>query len=145
MATGVEMHDLYYRSLVRRTFPAARYWGSGLASLQKADGIIWATLTLEARRDSGYTGNDDADLINIVSSIEDCDVTMMFVEQKNGAVKVSWRASRPQVDVSQIAQQFGGGGHKAAAGAEVNGPLAEVQERILETTRRVLSHQIGKM
>ncbi|MBM3152415.1 MAG: hypothetical protein FJZ96_09490 [Chloroflexi bacterium] len=143
LETGAEMHDLYYRSMIRRTFPAARYWGAGLSSLQKADGIIWATLTLEARRDSGYGGNDDADLINIVSAIEGSDVTLMFVEQKNGSVKVSWRASNPQVDVSQVALQFGGGGHKAAAGAEVDGGLAEVQERILDATRRVIKGQTG--
>ena len=143
MEKGANMNDIYYRSLVRRTFPAARYWGAGLSNLQRADGIVWATLTLEARKASGYGGNDDADLINVVSSIDESDITMMFVEQKKGTVKVSWRASRPQIDVSDIAVQFGGGGHKAAAGAEVDGNLPEVQERVLAVTRNILKNQIG--
>lgn len=142
---GANIDDIYYRSLVRRTFPAARYWGVGLSSLQRADGIVWATLTLEARKATGYGGNDDADLINVVSAIDESDITMMFVEQKNGTVKISWRASRPQIDVSRIAVQFGGGGHKAAAGAEVGGSLSEVQERVLEVTHRMLSTQLGNM
>ena len=136
---GVDMSALYFRSLVRRTFPAARYWGAGLTSLQRSDGIVWATLTLEARQASGYTGNDDADLINVVSSIDDADAALMFVEQSAEKTKVSWRGLRPNVDVSKIARQFNGGGHKAASGAEVSGTLAEVQEKVLAATRKYLN------
>ena len=132
---GVDMSTLYFRSLVRHTFKATKYWGAGLSSLQRVDGIIWATLTVADRKASGYTGNDDADLINIVSSIDDADIAIMFVEQNKSKTKVSWRGLKPQVDVSQIACQFGGGGHKAASGAELSGSLAEIQERVLATTR----------
>ncbi len=78
---GVDMSTLYFRSLVRRTFPAAKYWGAGLTSLQRADGIIWATLTMADRTASGYTGSDDADLINVVSSIDEAEAAIIFVEQ----------------------------------------------------------------
>jgi phosphoesterase RecJ-like protein len=135
---GVDMSTLYFRSLVRHTFPATKYWATGLTSLQCADGIVWATLTVADRKASGYTGNDDADLINVISSIDDADVAIIFVEQNLSNTKVSWRGLKSRVDVSQIACQFGGGGHKAAAGAEVAGSLAEVQERILTATRKAL-------
>ncbi|HUG33259.1 MAG TPA: DHH family phosphoesterase, partial [Anaerolineales bacterium] len=59
METGADLPDLYMRSLVRKSFPAARYWGSGLSSLEQKDGIVWATLTLEDRKRAGYGGNDD--------------------------------------------------------------------------------------
>lgn len=135
---GVDMSTLYYRSLVRRTFEEAKYWGTGLTSLERADGIIWATMTLADRKASGYTGKDDADLINIVSSIDDAEIAIMFVEQNAEKTKISWRGLKPHVDVSQIARQFNGGGHKAASGAELSGSLAEVRERILEATRKIL-------
>jgi len=135
---GVDMSTLYYRSLVRRTFVEAKYWGAGLSSLERADGIIWATLTVADRKASGYTGKDDADLINIVSSIDDADIAIMFVEQNAEKTKISWRGLKPHVDVSQIARQFNGGGHKAASGAELSGNLAEVRERILKATRKIL-------
>jgi phosphoesterase RecJ-like protein len=133
---GADMSTLYFRSLVRRTFPAAKYWGAGLTNLQRADGIIWTTLTIADRKTSGYTGNDDADLINIVSSIDEADIAIIFVEQSKSKTKVSWRGLKPHVDVSQIARQFNGGGHKAASGAELSGSLAEVQERVLAATRK---------
>ena len=140
MEFGVDLSALYYRSLVRRTFVEAKYWGAGLSSLERADGIVWATLTVADRQASGYTGKDDSDLINIVSSIDDAEIAIMFVEQNSTKTKVSWRGLKPTVDVSQISRQFDGGGHKAASGAELSGTLAEVQERILEVTRKVLDH-----
>lgn len=136
---GVDMSTLYFRSLVRRTFPAAKYWGAGLASLQRSNGLIWATLTLADRKASGYTGNDDADLINVVSAIEDAKAVVLFVEQGHDKVKVSWRSLNPDVDVAQVALQFNGGGHKAASGAEIDGTLAEVQEEVLAATENSLN------
>jgi bifunctional oligoribonuclease and PAP phosphatase NrnA len=136
---GVDMSTLYFRSLVRRTFPAAKYWGAGLTNLQRADGIIWTTLTVADRKASGYTGNDDADLVNIISSIDEADIAIIFVEQSKSKTKVSWRGLKTHVDVSQIARQFNGGGHKAASGAELSGSLAEVQERVLAATRKGLN------
>jgi phosphoesterase RecJ-like protein len=62
---------------------------------------------------------------------------MMFIEQEKGQVKVSWR-SAPTYDVSQVAMQFGGGGHKAAAGASIEGGLKEVQSQVINTTKLIL-------
>ncbi len=129
---------LYFNSLVRRTFPAAKYWGAGLSNLERADGIVWTTLTIADRKASGYTGNDDADLISVISSIDEADIAIIFVEQNKRKTKVSWRALKPDTDVAQIASQFGGGGHKAAAGAELSGSLDQVREQVLETTRKAL-------
>jgi len=139
MEFGADLSALYYLSLVRRTFVEAKYWGAGLSSLERSDGIIWATLTLADRKASGYTGNDDADLINIVSSIDDAEIAIMFVEQNTGKTKISWRGLKPDIDVSQIASQYNGGGHKAASGAELSGSLAEVRERVLEATRKIIN------
>ena len=138
METGSNMPDLYMRSLVQKSFPAARYWGAGLSRLEQDNGIVWGTLTLEDRKLAGYGGNDDADLINLISSINGNKVGMIFVEQSDHHVKISWRALEEGVDVSPIAQQFGGGGHAAAAGADVPGELSDVQPLVLKTTREVL-------
>ena len=138
MDTGINMPDLYTRALVSRSFSAARYWGAGLTSLKTLDGIVYATMRVTDRKNAGYGGNDDADLINIISAIEDHVVGMVFVEQHK-TVKISWRALQPGVDVSKIASFFGGGGHKAAAGADISGNLEEIQPRVLQATREMLN------
>jgi len=127
------------RSLVKKTFPAARYWGAGLSRLEQKNGIVWTTLTVEDRKRSGYGGNDDADLINMISAIDGNKVGMVFVEQSDQHVKISWRALQPGIDVSQVAKHFKGGGHAAAAGADVPGLLTEVQPLVLKITEEMLS------
>lgn len=136
--TGLDMPDLYMRGLVRRSFAATRYWGAGLSKLEQADGLVWGTLTLEDRKACGYTGNDDADLINTISAIDGHKVGMIFVEQHDFHVKISWRALEPGIDVSPVAKHFQGGGHAAAAGADIPGALADVQPLVLKTTREIL-------
>src|ERR1043165_10179513 len=59
METGVDMTDLYMKSLVKKTFPAARYWGAGLSHLEQKNGIVWATLTLNDRKKSGYGRSEE--------------------------------------------------------------------------------------
>jgi phosphoesterase RecJ-like protein len=138
METGVNMPELYMRGLVRRSFEASRYWGAGLSKLESSDGIVWGTLTLEDRKASGYTGNDDADLINEISAIEGKKVGMIFVEQHDNHIKISWRALEEGIDVSPVAKHFGGGGHAAAAGADIPGPLQKIQPLVLKTTQEIL-------
>jgi phosphoesterase RecJ-like protein len=137
METGAHLPDIYERSLSQRSFEAARYWGKGLNSLQRDGRLIWATLSRDDRRAVGYNGNDDADLTHILSSVNQGDISVLFIEQNDHQVKVSWRA-RPGWDVSKIAVEFGGGGHPAAAGADIEGSLEEVQRRVLDATRKLL-------
>ncbi len=134
---GANLSELYNLALVRRSFAAARYWGRGLERLQNEGRLVWTALTLEDRVAAGYPGNDDADLVNVISTIDESDVSVIFVEQKGGRVKVSWRAE-PGWNVSAIALEFGGGGHAAAAGADIIGSLDTVIERVLLATRKFL-------
>lgn len=139
MERGANLAELYNRALIRRSYEGARFWGLGLERLQREGRLVWTYLTLEDRLASSYPGNDDADLINILSSIDRSGIGVIFVEQKNNHVKVSWRA-QPGYDVSGIAVQFGGGGHPAASGADIPGSMAEVQEKVLGATRLLLAN-----
>lgn len=137
MEAGANLPELYRRGMVSRSYESALYWGTGLNRLEREGRLVWTTLTLRDRKSVGYPGRDDADLVNVLSSIDDADVSVIFVEQPNERVKVSWR-SQPGFDVSQVALQFGGGGHPAASGAEVSGSLEEVQAAVLAATRPLL-------
>lgn len=137
MEMGCDLPNLYEKALLNRSYKAARYWGAGLSTLQLENRLLWATLTQDDRKAIGYPGRDDADLINVLTSINDVDIALVFVEQPSGSVKVSWR-SHKGFDVSRIALSFGGGGHKPAAGAEIQGDLEIVMADVLEATRRYL-------
>jgi phosphoesterase RecJ-like protein len=135
---GANLPFLYRKAMIEKSFEAIKYWGQGLSKIEKEEGLVWTSLSLEDRKLVGYSGRDDADLINVLSAIRDTDVSLVFVEQKGGSVKVSWRA-QPGFDVARIALKFGGGGHKPAAGAEIKGDLDRVQEDVLEATRKALA------
>ena len=139
MEHGANLPELYTHALITKTFESARYWGQGLSKLQRENGLVWTTLSLADRRQAQYPGNDDADLVNVLSAVEG-EIAVIFVEQKSDRVKVSWRA-RPGYDVSKIALQFGGGGHAAAAGADIDQPLDIVQQQVLNATRAMLALQ----
>jgi len=135
---GANLPTLYAKALMFRSYPALRYWGTGLSALQLEGRLLWTRLTLEDRRAVNYPGRDDANLVNLLQTVEEADVFVIFIEQEDGTVKVSWRA-RSGFDVSQIALSFGGGGHKPAAGATINGSLDEVIQQVLEVTREILT------
>lgn len=140
MDKGAEITRLYNKALISKPFESFNYWGYGLAKMQRENGLVWTALSLEDRKKAGYRDEDDADLTNILSSIEDLDVAVLFIEQSADNVKVSWRA-RPGLDVAEIAKSLGGGGHPPAAGADIKGSLPEVQENVLRLTKEYL----GKM
>jgi bifunctional oligoribonuclease and PAP phosphatase NrnA len=140
MEQQVNYPELYRRALISRSFEAARFWGAGLSRLQRDGRLVWTTLTIQDRKAANYPGRDDADLVNILSSIDDADVAVIFVEQPDERIKVSWR-SQPGFDVSPIALSFGGGGHPSASGADVEGEMEEVKSNVLRATRALLERE----
>ena len=137
MENGASLSELYEKVLTSQTFSASLLWGLALSRLQKKGRIAWTSIQLEDRRLAGYPGKDDADLTNLLSAIENIDISILFNEQNNCKIKVSWR-SGPNIDVSAIARRFGGGGHPPASGAEISGTLNEVEEMVLKITKQYL-------
>lgn len=141
---GVNLTEIYAKTLVGRSFSSAKYWGVGLEKLSRKGRVIYTSLSLADRKKASYPGNDDADLINLLSTIDEADVAIMFVEQGQKKVKVSWRAIQG-IDISKLALTFGGGGHPAASGAEIEGLLPEVQEKVISATINYLKNGDNKI
>lgn len=135
---GADLPNLYHHAVSEKTFEAARYMGTGLSQLSRQDGLVWTVLTMENRKFANYPGRDDADLVNILSAIDSADVALIFIEQDAKQVKVSWRTRSPEIDVSKVAHQFGGGGHRAAAGAMISGSLEQVQAEVVKKTQSLI-------
>ena len=137
MAAGASLSKIYDMTLNRRSFHAARLWGEGLTRLKLENGVVWTSLPLAAKQAIGYKGVGDADLVNVLTTIYEARIAIIFVERDDGKVKISLRA-HPGLDVSVVAKSFGGGGHEAAAGAEIEGTLEEVEARVLRAVRQAI-------
>jgi bifunctional oligoribonuclease and PAP phosphatase NrnA len=79
----------------------------------------------------GCTNNDTEGLINLPLTAREIQAVVFFKSGPNGEVRVSMR-SKYDVDVRRVANEFGGGGHKNAAGFTVDGPIESVRPVILE-------------
>jgi phosphoesterase RecJ-like protein len=143
MESDGNLAEIYYKTIVEQSLASARYWGAGLTKIMIEDGLVWTTLSLSERDAAGYLARDDADLVKVLSAIQGAKIAVILTEQTGGYVKISWRLCNnadSDLDVSEIALKFGGGGHKAAAGADVKGKLNEVLVKVLADTKISLNH-----
>jgi len=100
--------------------------------------VAYTEVVLNDYIETAAVPGDTEDLINFPRSILGVEVGMIFIEQPGGGTKVSFRA-RSRVDVSKVAEQFGGGGHKLASGASLDTDLATAKARVLAAVEKALS------
>jgi bifunctional oligoribonuclease and PAP phosphatase NrnA len=133
--------DALYRELYEDdTHGRLRLVGLALAHTRtELDGrLIYTWLEQSDFEASGAVPSDSEDIINTTLAVGGTQVAVMFVEQRTGGFKVSFR-SRCEVDCSRLAERFGGGGHKKAAGAFLNEPFDVAREKVLEAVRAAMN------
>lgn len=81
--------------------------------------------------ETGASGKDTENLIDECQRIASVEVAALFVELKDGGFRCSLR-SKGDVNVREIAQKYGGGGHTVAAGVNLEGSLEKSMKSILE-------------
>jgi phosphoesterase RecJ-like protein len=116
-----------------------RLMGAVLHSLEfEADGrVALANLSLRLLEETGATDADSEGLINIPLSVKEIQAVAFFKEIAPQSYRISMR-SKGQVDVNGVANTFGGGGHRNAAGCSLDGPYPEARARLLAELTRAL-------
>ncbi len=94
-------------------------------------------LTQQDFKTTGAKYEDTENLIDQCRRIASVEVAAFFVELKDGRIRCSLRSSGA-VDVCKIARKFDGGGHTAAAGAYLPGPLDNAKKIILDAVKSQL-------
>lgn len=87
--------------------------------------------------ETGALPSDTEDIINAGLGIAGVEVAVILVGQPNGGFKISFR-SRSAFNCAEIAQSFGGGGHKAAAGAFIKDDFNTAQRQVLDAVRAAM-------
>jgi len=110
--------------------------------LVELDNVKVATLlvTDAMMKETGTSSEVSDGFVNYARSVEGVEVGMLFRESgTNGdSYKISFR-SKGRVDVAAIAARFKGGGHKNAAGCNVEGALVDIQERVMEALKEQIA------
>ncbi|MBV8606216.1 MAG: DHH family phosphoesterase [Singulisphaera sp.] len=138
--SGAAIDRIYRLLFERNTIGRLRLMGETLAGLRTAaDGrIAYATVTRDDIARTGAIPHDTEDLVDFTVSLNGVSVGLLFMEQARGGIKLSLR-SRDGLDCARLAGGFGGGGHRAAAGAILPEPLAESVERVLAAVHEALA------
>jgi phosphoesterase RecJ-like protein len=92
------------------------------------------------QRDFAETGSipsDSEDIINMTLAVGGTEAAIILVQQPDGRCKGSLR-SRCQMDCREVAERFGGGGHRKAAGLLVPGPLDEAMQKLVAEVSKAM-------
>ncbi len=111
-----------------------RLLGAALSNLRRDDALAWIWVTQEQMQRFEAREEDCEGLVNYALSMADVQVAIFLRELPDRRYRVSLR-SKGDVNVSSVAEHFGGGGHKCASGCSMDGPLEVAVSRIVERLR----------
>ena len=135
---GVNISDIYLRVFTLQTKPQfllSRIANSRLEILNK-NRVAFTYITMEDEKKVHAAEGDHEGIVDIGRNIEGVEVSI-FVRESEKGYKVSLRSNR-YVDVSEIAEALGGGGHSRAAGILLNMSLEDAKKSLLKETYKRL-------
>lgn len=117
--------DLIIKNLYKsRTIEQLRLWGKALSNLELTENnIAVAGVTAEDLDECNATHSDLSGLIDYVSTVKGSHFATLLSNDEEGFIKGSFRTRRDDINVSDLAQNLGGGGHKKASGFTIKGRL----------------------
>jgi len=93
--------------------------------------VAWMRQTLEMREDSGAVDGDNNGFVNIPLAAREVQAAIYIREVEKGSYRVSLR-SKGSINVAQVAEQFGGGGHRNASGLRIDGDWETVEDQLVD-------------
>jgi len=123
-----------------KTAPSLRILGLALASLQtRSGGRIGAmSISLDMFEKAGAKPEDADGIVQYAKALAGARVGILLQETAKDEIRASLR-SDGSVDVNQVASEFGGGGHRNAAGLRVRGGLGQVREDLIRALERAMN------
>jgi len=136
---GANPDEIYKNLYENDTLARLRLMGRALTHTQtELQGrLIHTYINLDDFRAAGALPSDSEDIINLTLAVGGTEVAVIFVEQQSSGFKVSLR-SRCDVDCAALAELFGGGGHRKAAGAFIDEPFEAARTKVLDAVRAAM-------
>lgn len=112
-------------------FSTLKIWGRALekAKINSKTGMIVTAITKKDLDECNASYDDMAEISSILNTVPETTFSLVLSEREGEIVKGSLRSEKyKNVDVSEIAHRFGGGGHKLASGFEIKGKIKETEK-----------------
>lgn len=134
---GARQQEIVQHIYKTKPLSTLKIWGRALNRIQidPQSRIVWSAVSNEDMREMGATSKETSGILDeLISTIPDADIYVLFTELEGGGLKASLRSS-PAVDASRLAgRTFGGGGHPRAAGFSVK-KFDNFQLQVMECIR----------
>jgi len=116
-----------------------KLFGAVLSAMQIDDAgrVAIVYLDHEMARAAGGTYDDTEGLINLPLTVKEVQAVVFFKQIEGDEYRVSMR-SKGEIDIAAVAKQFGGGGHKNAAGCTATGPVDVLQKLFVEKVQHAI-------
>jgi len=131
MKKGVPLSKIVETTFANKNISTLKLWGKAFekAKINPDNGMIVSALTQKDLEDCNASTEDIAQVSGILNTVPGTKFALILSERGNGIIKGSLRSEEYKgVDVSKIAAQFGGGGHKLASGFEIKGTIVETKD-----------------
>ena len=134
---GAELFKICRTAYKEHSIQEMEYWRIGMNNMHIEGELAWSYILTSERKAAGIESDEDNGFTNYMGNTTGIKTSILFTETNNNSVKISWR-SVPGYDVAKVAVSFGGGGHKAASGATVNGAIDTVIRAVIAKTKEML-------
>ncbi len=131
MKKGAPLSKIVNATFSNKKISTLKLWGKAFekARINPKTGMIASVLTKEDVEKCNASSEDIGQVANILNSVPGTNFSLILTETEEGMVKGSLRSEEyKNIDVSQIAKNFGGGGHKLASGFEIKGKIEETSD-----------------
>lgn len=136
MGYGASLSEATYRTLGVMSSQELLIWKNILPTVELHGEIAEATIRRTHLEAVGLDYLDTGNIVGFLRSVSDVRIAFVMREDPDGIVKVSLR-SDPGYDVSEVAFQLGGGGHKQASGADFKGTVEECRATVIPMLKEV--------
>lgn len=106
--------------------------------VELAGRLAIVSVDAKALADEGAAAEDTEGVVDLARSVSGTKAAVFMREMSDGW-KLSFRSKDERLDVQAVAAQFGGGGHKMAAGAKVQGTAEQVESKVIAALKRAFS------
>ncbi|HSE40243.1 MAG TPA: bifunctional oligoribonuclease/PAP phosphatase NrnA [Acidobacteriota bacterium] len=138
---GVPCRSIFEKLYQNHSPERLKFMGKVLSTLQLDcdQKLAWITIPHRQLLENKIHPDDIEGFVDMARNCKNVLLSVLFLEVEPDDVKISLRA-KGNFNASQLAAQFGGGGHNHASGIRLIGPLPEIEQTILAEARRALVH-----
>lgn len=144
---GARQQEIIQHIYKTKQLSQLKLWGRVLSKLQTDEHfrMVWSVVSQQDFKDTESSEEQTGDIIDeLMTNAPGAEVILLIKEKSDGTVSVSLRSTNSSIDVSKIAEQFGGGGHVQAAGCRLVGMnLRDAEYKIIETVKDFQAERLG--